>query len=435
MQRIRALSSSWQLLKSTYGTAANKHYSHGSSSFGLLFDIDGVLVRGRTPIPAAKQCFKNLVDRNGKYKVPVVFVTNAGNCMREAKAEHLSQLLEVEVSPEQVMLSHSPLRMFTQLHKMRVLVSGQGPVEELAHNLGFEDVVTIDMLREAYPVLDMVDHNRRPKDSTPTSKGLPPINAVILFGEPIRWETNLQLITDVLLTNGNPGNCWNPVQYPHIPVLACNMDLLWVAEALNPRFGHGMFLVCLESLYKKVTGHELKYEALIGKPSVVTYNYAELLIRQQAEELGWTTPVKRLYAIGDNPMADIYGANLYNQYLQASRRSRAQMKAKSSGGSSDPFTETQRKSSSVELVGAPGLYGSEEDIPDKCESILVCTGVYSREQQKLPADPAQTVTEQRIFHGHRDFRFDPNLLQPSFVVEDVKEAVELVFQQEGWPLE
>uniref|UniRef100_H3CME6 Haloacid dehalogenase-like hydrolase domain-containing 5 n=1 Tax=Tetraodon nigroviridis TaxID=99883 RepID=H3CME6_TETNG len=366
----------------------------GPNSFGLLFDIDGVLVRGRTPIPAAKQCFRTLVDREGNYKVPVVFVTNAGNCMRQAKAEHLSHLLDVEVSPDQVMVSHSPLRMFTQFHKMRVLVSGQGPVEEVAHNLGFQDVVTIDMLREAYPVLDVVDHNRRPKDSVPPTKGLRPVEAVILFGEPIRWETNLQLVIDVLMTNGNPDNIWNPAQYPHIPVLACNMDLLWMAEAKNPRFGHGMFLVCLENLYKKVTGHELKYEALIGKPSVVTYNYAELLVRQQAESLGWTTPVKRLYAIGDNPMADIYGANLYNRYLHASRSTKAQA----------------------------------------CRSILVCTGVYSRDQQELPSDPSHTVTEQRIFHGHRDFGFDPSLTQPSFVVQDVKEAVELVFQQEGWPL-
>ena len=59
-----------------------------------------------------------------------------------------------------------------------------------------------------------------------------------------------------------------------------------------------MFLVCLESLYKKITGCELKYEALIGKPSMVTYNYAELLVKQQADSLGWTQPVKRLYAIG-----------------------------------------------------------------------------------------------------------------------------------------
>lgn len=422
MQRIRCFKSVWQLLKSSCEgaakTSSSRNYSQGPGSFGLLFDIDGVLVRGRTPIPAAKQCFRNLVDRDGKYKVPVVFVTNAGNCMRQTKAEHLSHLLEVEVSPDQVMLSHSPLRMFTQFHKMRVLVSGQGPIEEVALNLGFEDVVTIDMLREAYPVLDVVDHNRRPKDSIPPTKGLRPIDAVILFGEPIRWETNLQLIVDVLLTRGNPDNSWSSTQYPHIPVLACNMDLLWMAEAKNPRFGHGMFLVCLESLYKKVTGYELKYEALIGKPSVVTYNYAELLIRQQAERLGWETPVKRLYAIGDNPMADIYGANLYNRYLQDARHTKAQMSGREGV---DPSAETP-KTTSTQLGGASGA-----ELPEGCSSMLVCTGVYSRDQQE--------VTEQQIFHGHRDFHFDPSLLQPSFIVQDVKEAVELVFEQEGWPLE
>uniref|UniRef100_A0A1A7YVG1 Haloacid dehalogenase-like hydrolase domain-containing 5 n=1 Tax=Iconisemion striatum TaxID=60296 RepID=A0A1A7YVG1_9TELE len=444
MQRLKYFKSCWQLLKSSLEGAAkqanssssiSRSYSHlppqGPGSFGLLFDIDGVLVRGRTPIPAAKQCFRNLVDRNGKYKVPVVFVTNAGNCMRQTKAEHLSDLLEVEVSPDQVMLSHSPLRMFTKFHKMCVLVSGQGPVEEVAHNLGFEDVVTIDMLREAYPTLDVVDHSRRPKDGIPPTKGLRPIDAVVLFGEPIRWETNLQLITDVLLTNGNPGKSWNSTQYPHIPVLACNMDLLWMAEAKNPRFGHGMFLVCLENLYKKVTGYDLKYEALIGKPSVVTYNYAELLIRQQAENLGWTTPVKRLYAIGDNPMADVYGANLYDRYLQTSRCSRVKMQGKSVGGAVDHAAEAV-DGQKVKSGGAAGVSGSEEVPPEGCSSILVCTGVYSRDQPELPSDPAQTVTEHRIFHGHRDFHFDPTLLQPSYVVEDVKEAVELVFQREGW---
>ncbi|XP_034071809.1 haloacid dehalogenase-like hydrolase domain-containing 5 [Gymnodraco acuticeps] len=441
MQRVRCWKTGLQLLKSACEGAANpstsRKYSHlppqGAGSFGLLFDIDGVLVRGRTPIPAAKQCFKNLVDRHGKYKVPVVFVTNAGNSMRQAKAEHLSHLLEVEVTPDQVMLSHSPLRMFTDIHKMRVLVSGQGPIEEVAHNLGFQDVVTIDMLRDAYPLLDVVDHNRRPKGKIPPTKGLRPIDAVILFGEPIRWETNLQLIVDVLLSNGNPDNVWNAARYPHIPLLACNMDLLWMAEAKSPRFGHGMFLVCLESMYKKVTGFDLKYEALIGKPSMVTYNYAELLIREQAKRLGWTTPVKRLYAIGDNLMSDIYGANLYDHYLQASQRTKAQMQAKSGGGGSETV-EDALKMTSAELGGASGVYGTEGDLPEGCSSILVCTGVYSREEG-LPSDPALAVKDQPTFHGHRDFRFDPSLTEPTFLVEDVKEAVELVFQQEGWPLE
>ncbi|TRY97035.1 hypothetical protein DNTS_001445 [Danionella cerebrum] len=351
--------------------------------FGLLFDIDGVLVRGRTPIPAAKECFQSLLERNGSFRVPVVFVTNAGNSLRQTKAEQLSELLEVEVSPEQVVMSHSPLRVFSQFHDLCVLVSGQGPVVEVAHkcplpaaqianvfSVGFKNVVTVEMLREAFPLLDVVDHHRRPKDTIPPSKELPPIDAVVLFGEPIS-------------------------------------------------FGHGMFLVCLESIYQKITGRELSYEALIGKPSVVTYNYAELLVRQQAERLGWTQPVQRLYAIGDNPMADIYGANLYNRYLKAAHRAQAQT---DSGGLVTGDCDDAKGSGRV-MVGA----SSPHNLPESCSSILVCTGVYSRENQDQG--------EQRIFHGHRDFRFDPSLTQPSFIVQDVKDAVELVFKQEGWAKE
>lgn len=132
----------------------------------------------------------------------------------------------------------------------------------------------------------------------------------------------------------------------------------------------------------------------------------------------------------DNPMADIYGANLYNRYLHTSRSTKAQMQAKCGGRGVDPVADT--------VDGGPkttSADGAEVDLPEACHSILVCTGVYSRDQEELPSDPSHSVTEQRIFHGHRDFSFDPSLMQPSFVVQDVKEAVELVFQQEGWPLD
>ncbi|XP_058882897.1 haloacid dehalogenase-like hydrolase domain-containing 5 isoform X3 [Acipenser ruthenus] len=390
-------------------------------TFGLLFDIDGVLVRGRTLIPAAKESFKKLVDRNGEFQVPVVFVTNAGNGVRQAKAELLSQ-----VSQDQVMLSHSPLRMLTQYHNKNVLVSGQGPVAEIAQNMGFQHVVTIEMLREAYPLLDVVDQNRRPKEQIPPDKDFPRIEAVILFGEPIRWETNLQLIVDLLLTNGYPANPVMSPPYPHIPVLACNMDLMWMAEAKIPRFGHGSFLVCLESIYKKITGNELKYEALIGKPSLITYNYAELLVRQQAKSRGWSGPIRRLYAIGDNPMADIYGANLYNHSLQSAQRSRVQAKMKAGQVVEEEGAEAG--SPAGERGGKLG--GSCH--AESCRSILVCTGVYSRHEE-LPSDPHESVT-QRVFHGHRDFRFDPSLVEASYVVQDVNEAVDLIFTQENWPL-
>ncbi|XP_016387444.1 cat eye syndrome critical region protein 5 homolog [Sinocyclocheilus rhinocerous] len=153
----------------------------------------------------------------------------------------------------------------------------------------------------------------------------------------------------------------------------------------------------------------------------------------------------------DNPMADIYGANLYNRYLKAMHRTRAQAQ----GGSSSQVPGDLQCEASDDAKGSGRVMvgGSfDHHLPEGCSSILVCTGVYNRDHQDLPSDPEQTVTEQQIFHGHRDFRFDPSLTQPSFhghrdfrfdpsltqpsfVVHDVRDGVELVFQLEGWSLQ
>ncbi|XP_029422665.1 haloacid dehalogenase-like hydrolase domain-containing 5 [Nannospalax galili] len=376
-------------------------------TFGFLFDIDGVLVRGHRVIPAALEAFRRLVNSQRQLRVPVVFVTNAGNILQHSKAQELSALLECKVDPDQVILSHSPLKLFLQYHNKRMLVSGQGPLVENAQALGFRNVVTVDELRLAFPVLDMVDLKRRPKTTPlPTTSDFPAIEGVLLLGEPIRWETNLQLIMDVLLSNGNPGTGLATAPYPHLPVLASNMDLLWMAEAKMPRFGHGTFLLCLETIYRKVTGKELRYEGLTGKPSILTYQYAEDLIKQQAERRGWVAPIRKLYAIGDNPMSDVYGANLFHQYLQMSKWGRA---------------EEQRTS---------GLQKQRPSATQSCASILVCTGVYSS-QDVGSTEPALGGAEPP-FHGHRDFSFHPKLLEASHIVNDVNEAVKLVFSQEGW---
>ena len=73
------------------------------------------------------------------------------------------------------------------------------------------------------------------------------------------------------MTDGHPSVAPSTIPQPHLPILACNMDLQWMAEAPMPRFGHGAFLLCLENLFKKVTGRDLVYTGLIGKPSEITY--------------------------------------------------------------------------------------------------------------------------------------------------------------------
>lgn len=64
------------------------------------------------------------------------------------------------------------------------------------------------------------------------------------------------------------------------------------------RFGSGAFLVCLEALYKKVTGRDLEYAVLVGKPVELTYRYAEHVIAQEAKKLGIKKKIQKLYFMG-----------------------------------------------------------------------------------------------------------------------------------------
>lgn len=66
-------------------------------TFGFLLDIDGVLVRGHRVIPAALEAFHKLCNAQGQLRVPVVFVTNAGNILQHGKAKELSDLLGCKV--------------------------------------------------------------------------------------------------------------------------------------------------------------------------------------------------------------------------------------------------------------------------------------------------------------------------------------------------
>ena len=266
--------------------------------FGLLFDIDGVIVRGRNVLPPVRESFSRLKGPDGKFRIPTVFVTNSGNALRSEKAADLSEWIGIEVSEEQVVMAHSPLQMFRQFHDKQVLISGQGKVQEIAKELGFKKTITMDELVKNFPNLDYVNKDKRVSTSGPVDPNFPTIEGLVLLSEPINWETPLQLMVDLLMTNGMPTGIPPSIPHPHIPILACNMDLLWVSEAPIPRYGHGAFLLCLENVYKKVTGKDMIYTALVGKPSEVTYYHANHKILDHAKAIGIKHNVDTIYAIG-----------------------------------------------------------------------------------------------------------------------------------------
>ncbi|RXG56406.1 Cat eye syndrome critical region protein 5 [Armadillidium vulgare] len=312
------------------------------------------LVRGKKILPTAPDAFQRLIDSAGKFRVPTVFVTNAGNKLRHHKAEQLSEWLNVEVHEDQVVMAHSPLKLFDQFFEKQMLVSGQGPVREIANNLGFTKITTIDDMRAAYPQLDCVDHKRRSVKPESNAPVIPRIEGLLLFGEPVR-------------------------------------------------FGHGAFLLCLEALFKKVTGKDLIYTALVGKPSEITYYHSETMVQHHARKIGINHPITTLYAIGDNIHTDIFGMNLYKEYLLRRRGS----------------------TKKIAMQGARGLDLSTHDFKgltaENCYSVLVKTGVYNENEKHV------------LEHSPRDFLpVEAKLQEPSITVGCVYEAIDTIFRRENF---
>lgn len=48
-------------------------------------------------LPYTRDAFRKLVTTSGQFRVPTVFVTNAGNELRSSKAAKLSQILGIPV--------------------------------------------------------------------------------------------------------------------------------------------------------------------------------------------------------------------------------------------------------------------------------------------------------------------------------------------------
>jgi len=410
---------------------------NNSPDFGILFDVDGVLARGSTALEPAKAAMDLLKDDSGQLKVPCAFVTNACNRSHD-KARQIGNWFNMQVSPDHVIHAPTPAKLLRDLHDKHTLVIGQEHRRDIAADLGFQNVCTLEEVAEAYPLLDMVDHDNRVKVGRGQYKenpSFPRVEALLLIGEPTHWESNLQLLLDLLLTEGKPTAA--PSDYntvPQIPIIACNMDLVFMAEACMPRFGHGAFLVCLEALYKKITGKEIQYTSLVGKPCEITYRFAEHVISKIAKDMGINRPIKRLYFFGDNPHVDIVGANLYDRYIKRNSISvnnnpLINPTSEVNGNSSDDACSTSSLDS-AELPSSrlipEGVELHEQTVED-CLSMLVGTGVYKHGTEVNKKGP----DGQFIYHGHRDIAHEPHLTQPHKYVHDVHKGIEYILEREA----
>lgn len=265
-------------------------------SFGIAFDIDGVLIRGGHELPHAKHVLQKLrADR-----VQHIFLTNGGGCMEELKAEKLSKILDLSIDPRHLILSHTPMRELALTYgDKRVLIMGSHDVWHVAKCYGFKKVVSVEDLLHHNPA-QYPFHSYKQK-AAPFFKE--PIEAIIVMHDPIDWAPELQVAVDVLI-GGDPPGSGCPLG-KQTRLYASNDDFVFSGEYPVPRFAQGAFMKCLKLLYEDLTGRKLEVTHY-GKPHTVTYNYAERLLNSIS---GQSEPLRNVYGIGDNPSADIQGAN------------------------------------------------------------------------------------------------------------------------------
>ena len=268
-----------------------------SRAIGVALDIDGVLLKGKQVLPVAKQALELLIQ----HKIPYIFMTNNGGVSEVNKALDLSEKFGIEVPSRQVLLSHTPMRsLVPSLAHSPVLILGSANCMDIAREYGFGNTYSTNMMHAMYPD---IFPSLKPKEvlgrPSPSSIQLKDFKAILNFHDPQDWALDLQIASDIILSQA--------LSSASIPYYACNPDMVYPASYPRPRYTQGAFNECLRSLLKKSFDFELKI-SYFGKPNLVQYEFAENMLHWEANLLKKAPPT-RYYGIGDNPKADIRGAN------------------------------------------------------------------------------------------------------------------------------
>lgn len=314
---------------STFSSILLRSFSHISSqftrpSFGIAFDIDGVLLRGDAPIGGSPQALRKLYDDSGVLRIPYIFLTNGGGFRESKRASDLSEVLGVNVSPLQVVQGHSPFKHLVNRYENKLVIAvGKGEPAAVMSEYGFRNVLSIDEYASFFDNIDPLapykkwttikgaNHEKTIADITEKKKICSErVEAAFIVSDSVDWSRDIQVLCDILRTGGLPGR-----EFAHQPNLYfAHDDLEYQAAFPCERFGMGAFRIALESIYNRIHPHALLYTCY-GKPNPLVFHNAEAVLKlvssihqNKGAANTETHHFKTVYMIGDNPSVDINGA-------------------------------------------------------------------------------------------------------------------------------
>ncbi|KAF7716894.1 Haloacid dehalogenase-like hydrolase family protein [Penicillium ucsense] len=288
-----------------------------AKNMAFVFDIDGVLAHGNEPIEPAKEALKMLNgDNELGIKIPYILLTNGGGKPEVARCEQLSEILEVPISTDQFIQSHTPMQALAEYYETVLVCGGEGvQAREVAQTYGFKnpvhpkDILAWDPSASPWRVFSDADRAMaKPQDFSQIK-----FDGILVFADSRDYATDMQLILDLLLAED--GKLLTRAQDPvssRIPIYFSQGDLVFPTEHKGPpRLTQGAFRIAIEAQYKALTGVELE-RVVYGKPERATYTYADEVLRSWMEQIHNENKLpQNIYMIGDNPQSDIVGGNMY----------------------------------------------------------------------------------------------------------------------------
>ncbi|KAL4463558.1 hypothetical protein ABPG72_018813 [Tetrahymena utriculariae] len=311
----------------------------------IVSDIDGVLILGSTPIQEGTEVIKmmqkplselapNKFADEKDMRLPFILLTNGGGMSEDNfvlkinKIHNLTSDESNQLRKEQLILNYTPLKTViqNQYQDKVILVGGHGKSEDIALYMGAKKYITVTEYLNIYPNIAPIKYSKQCQDTLQEVSqrlGMTPeellkdhlqISAIFLLYDPDKWEEYIQLITDILTTDDGSisKTQYLPQFEQHIPLYCTSNDLTYQDTFRLPRIVFGCFNIALKSVYKLLYNRELKINQY-GKPSPLTYQYAEMHCRNLIQEYNKKSPGKKyeisnFYMIGDNPSSDIQGA-------------------------------------------------------------------------------------------------------------------------------
>ncbi|XP_040993206.1 uncharacterized protein YKR070W isoform X1 [Juglans microcarpa x Juglans regia] len=295
-------------------------------SFGIAFDIDGVVLREDTPIGGSPPALRRLYDDSGYLKIPYVFLTNGGGFRESKRAFQLSELLGVNILSSQVLQGHSPFKQLVDRYENEFIVAvGKGEPAAVMFEYGFKNVLSIDEYASFFEDIDPLAKYKKwttklaanqsstfNKITQTNSLYSQRVQAAFIVSDSVDWSRDIQVLCDILRTGGLPGR-----EIGHQPPLYfAHDDLKYQAAFPSERFGMGAFRIALESIFNRIHPNALEYTSF-GKPNPFVFRNAETVLKQLRSSLDHKLHVdhaideshfKTVYMVGDNPSVDIKGA-------------------------------------------------------------------------------------------------------------------------------